>query len=141
MRILAGLSFLALVACSSVSEPNEWRRVIGVLNPSLSSIQAVHAPAEVTVNEPFTVTITTVGSSSCTRADGATSKVSGNTAEVTPYDRIAPRDRACTDDLHAFPRPVTLLFTSVGEGRILVVTRTFDDVLRTVELTIQVRAR
>jgi hypothetical protein len=135
------VALLALIGCSSSAEPNGWRRVIGVVQPFMSSIQAVIVPPAVSVNVPFAVTVNTVGSSSCTRPNGATLAVAGNTAVITPYDFVAPPGTACTEDLHAFPRSVNVTFTSVGVGRIQVKSRSFAGDTATFELELQVRGQ
>lgn len=117
------LAALLVCACSTFTGPPGWSRVIGTVNPALSSQQMVNLPTEARVNVPFTVTVTTLGSSSCTRADGADVVVSGRTATITPYDRVAPPDTPCTRDLRGFPHQVQLRFATAGEARINVIGR------------------
>src|SRR5688572_25596443 len=117
------LTALLVSACAPVTNPDGWRRVVGNVNPALSSIQMVNLPTEAAVNVPFTVTVTTLGSSSCTRADGTDVATNGLTATITPYDRVAPPDAPCTRDLRGFPHPVQLRFTTAGSARIIVIGR------------------
>jgi hypothetical protein len=141
MKRTALAAMILLAACSSNgTEPDEWRRVVGQIEPSLSSVQAVRVPAAAVVNVPFSITINTVGSSTCTRADGAAAAVAGQLALVTPYDRIAPDGTGCTRDLRAFPRDVSLRFSSPGEARIRVQARGLDHRTLIFEVLIPVRA-
>ena len=91
---------------------------MGALRPELSSIQMLEMPANATAGVSFEITVTTVGSSSCTRADGASVAVSGLVADVTPWDLVAPVGAVCTDDLAPFPRRVTLRFSGAGTATI-----------------------
>jgi hypothetical protein len=141
MRVYGSLILLLLLGCAAPSAPDGWQRVVGWSDPTLSSVQAIKFPAEVTVNQPFTVTIITRGSSSCTRGDGAQAVVSQTVATVTPYDFVAPPNTSCTRDLHSFPREVSVTFTSVGPARLRLNTRRPDGVTSTHEWAIQVHAR
>jgi hypothetical protein len=120
--VLAGL---LVCACSPFTnpDPDGWSRVIGTVNPALSSIQMVNLPTEARVNVPFTVTVMTLGSSSCTRADGTDVDTAGLRVTIIPYDRVAPPGTPCTRDLRAFPHEVQLRFATAGEARITVVGR------------------
>ena len=122
MRRIA-LAALFVCACSPFTDPPGWSRVIGTVNPALSSIQMVSVPPEATVSVPITVTVMTLGSSSCTRADGTDVSVNGLLATITPYDRVAPPGTACTRDLRGFPHQVQLRFATAGQARINVVGR------------------
>ncbi|GMV04502.1 MAG: hypothetical protein AMXMBFR53_07820 [Gemmatimonadota bacterium] len=108
-----------LAACSDPAAPGDgWAREPGRLMPELSSIQVLQMPTQARAGTAFEITVTTVGSSSCTRPDGATVSVSGLVADVTPWDRIAPEGTACTDDLHPFPRAATVRFDTPGSALI-----------------------
>ena len=135
----AALAALLVCACSPFTDPSGWSRVIGTVNPSLSSIQMVNLPTEASVNVPFTVTVTTLGSSSCTRADGTDVDANGLAVTITPYDRVAPPGTACTRDLRAFPHPVELRFASAGEARINVIGRDGNGSTVSYEVVIPVR--
>lgn len=108
-----------LSACSDPVAPgDDWVRQPGLLLPELSSAQMLQMPAQARAGVAFEITVTTLGSSSCTRPDGATVSVSGLVADVTPWDRIAPAGTACTDDLHPFPRTASVRFDSPGTALI-----------------------
>ena len=145
VRLRATILTAALVvtACTSGTEPDAdgWRRVIGQIEPQLSSIQAIRFPVEVIAGEPFTVTVTTLGSSSCTRPDGATLNPGTSLAVITPYDRIAPEGTPCTRDLRGFPRDVAVTLSRAGQATIRIVARGFDNAPLTYEAVVTVRAR
>jgi hypothetical protein len=130
---------LGLMACGAATDPNGWQRVVGWANPEMSSVQAIRFPAQVVANQAFDVTITTQGSSSCTRADGATAAVEQNVAVVTPYDLIAPANTPCTRDLRAFPRTVSVKLASSGPATIRLNTRSPDGTIKSFDFTVQVR--
>src|SRR5262245_37669849 len=139
MRAFAILALTTLAACSTPADPDDWERVVGWANPLMSSIQAIELPAQVVANQPFNVTIRTLGSSSCTRADGAEAAVDRSVALVTPYDRVAPPNTGCTRDMRAFPRTVSVTFASPGPATIRLNTRTPEGVTSSFEWNIDVR--
>lgn len=116
---------LALVAgCGSVLDPWRWERVVGVILVDDGFPSApLQVPASVRQGVPFTATVTTHGSGSCLRADGAEVVVTGLTARITPYDQRRTGNVACTDDLAPYPRTVTLRFDTAGEATIQVIGR------------------
>ena len=139
MRRINLIGWLVLAGCSSSTAPGGWQRVVGRMEPELSSIQAVIVPAEAVADAPFEIVVHTVGSSSCTRAAGALSSVAGNTALITPYDLVAPENTPCTRDLRAFPHSVTVVLKSAGEGLIRVQARGSGGRPITLDLSIPVR--
>lgn len=119
---------LAAAACGGGGDPLDsldgWKVVVGRISPSLSSVQAARAPATARVGVPFTVTVTTVGSGSCTRAAGArVSRVNARFVVVEPLDR--ERDGTCTDDLASYPRDVRVTFEEAGDAVVRVSGRAF----------------
>lgn len=114
LRALLVSSPLFLWACALSTDPG-WRKVVGLVDPGGAFHPALVAPDTVAAGAPFAVTVTTYGSSSCTRPSGAEVEVGGLTAEITPYDLQATRG-ACTDDLRAYARDVALRFTTPGEA-------------------------
>lgn len=118
MRIRLHVFPLALLAgCSGLLDPGGWDRVVGAISVTEPPIAL---PSSVRRGVPFAAIVTTSGSSSCIRPDGASVRIDGLTAEITPYDRRAPRTTACTADLHPFPRPVELRFDQAGVALIRV---------------------
>ncbi|MDQ3555469.1 MAG: hypothetical protein M3409_01650 [Gemmatimonadota bacterium] len=115
------LGLLVLAGCSSVLAPGGWERVVGVIDTgSAFSPAPIRLPDEVRKGVPFTATVVTYGSGSCTRADGADVKTAGLTADITPYDRERTGNVICTGDLRPYSRTVTLRFDAAGEALIRV---------------------
>ena len=139
-RIPALAPLLLLTACSGATglEPGS-RRVVGVIDVGSQSLRALAAPDTVAAGAPFVVTVTTFGSSSCTRADGAEVEVRGLVAEVVPYDREATGARVCTDDLRPFPRDVTVRFSAPGQATVRALGRGLGGGAAVVEARVVVR--
>lgn len=112
---VAGIALtLGLAACRSPAESG-WERRVGVLPVAFSSLQSVMVASPIRAGVPFAVTITTVGSSTCTRGDGVEVARSPGRLVLTPYDWVAPRGSSCTRDLQPFPRTVQLTLAQPGE--------------------------
>lgn len=125
-RLAFAACALMLMSCtSSATAPDDWRLLPGVVDPSLSSVQAVVSPAQVTVGSQFEVTVHTLGSSSCTRANGTRVETREQEVRITPLDWIAPPQSVCTDDLKAFPHVVTLRLHRVGDAVLRIEARDF----------------
>ena len=139
MRKLAALILFA--GCSSGTSTGEdgWTSGVGVISPELSSTQLLTMPAEVQAGVPFDVTVRTVGSSSCTRAAELRVSQSTSRLELTPYDEYAPRDRACTDDLHAFDHTARITIATPGTRTVRINGRKFNGAEITYETTLTVR--
>jgi hypothetical protein len=126
-RPAAVFAFLALIlglaagACGSPTEPNT-ERVIGRIDPSLSSRPVVAAPAEVRVGAAFTVTVTTVGFG-CTTAEGGRVDVRDDIARIVPYDRIPSEghDAFCPEVVTILPRDLRVTMPRAGAARLRVV--------------------
>ena len=129
-------------ACRSSSGP-DWERVVGVVPGTGSSGAALDAPPTAYAGDVVTVTVHTVGSSTCTRAAGAEVLYRGTVAEITPYDWTPPAGTGCTGDRAGFPRPVELRFPSMGSYTIRVSGRAESGELAAtiVEATIQITGR
>lgn len=112
---LAGLALLA--GCGSVIDPG-WQREVGMTGDA-GTPPPITLPASAKRGVAFDATVTTFGSGSCTRADGAEVSVRGLVAEITPYD-LVNHGGICTADLRAFPRTVSLRFDEAGEATVRV---------------------
>lgn len=112
--VAAGAAAAALAACGGPTAADA-PRVVGVISVALAPPRPLAVPDTVRAGVAFEVQVTTYGSGSCTRPDGAAVRVAGLVAEVTPYDRD-PTQAACTEDLRAYPRPATIRFDAVGQA-------------------------
>lgn len=124
-RLFYGLfGLLLFTGCASLLEPHRWERVVGVIDIGGEiSPSPIQVPDVVQKGVPFTATVVTYGSGTCTRGDGAEVQVTNLTAEITPYDLEARGEVICTDDLVPYPRTVTLRFDTVGEAVVRVLGR------------------
>ena len=138
-RTIAIALFFAACSRGPTTSADGWTKRVGVIGPELSSIQLLSMPAEVQANVPLDVTVRTLGSSSCTRAAELRTSQSSARLELTPYDEYAPRDRACTDDLHAFDHTARITIASPGTRTVRIIGRKFDGGEITYETTITVR--
>jgi hypothetical protein len=111
---------LPAVALAACSEP-DWTRVVGTLNSGTERTIIATAPAQVEAGEWFTLTVSTVGSSNCTRADGNDLTVSGSLARFVPYDEVPSDARPCFRDEAPFPHTDALSFQEPGTARIRIV--------------------
>ena len=117
LGLLLPLATVALAACG---EP-DWVRVIGTLNSGAERTIITTAPAQVVAGEQFTLSVSTVGSSNCTRADGNDLSVSGSVARFVPYDEMPSDGRACFRDEAPFPHSDVLRFQEPGTARVRIV--------------------
>jgi hypothetical protein len=124
--LVAGLS-----ACNGLLGEGE-HRVIGVIDEAGTSIDALVVPDTVRVGVPFTITVSTFGSS-CLRPDGVVARASGTVANVTPYDVTPPSATGCPADVRAFPRTVTLAFDTPGAATVQLHGRGYSTPMITVE--------
>jgi hypothetical protein len=121
------LALAALPACSSPTGDDEWERVVGTIVPMFSSVQSVFIPEGITAGRPFTVTVTTIGPSNCTRAAGGRVDVRGRIATVTPYDEVYTAEGfGCYRDIGHFPRGVSVTLPTAGDALIRIRGRSFD---------------
>lgn len=122
-RLLLVALLPLVAACASLLEPGqEWRRVVGITSISPHQPPPIRLPDTIRAGVPFTATVITWGSGSCTRPDGAEVRTSGLLVEVTPYDREATSG-VCTDDLRPYPREVSLRIDAAGEAVVRVIGR------------------
>lgn len=137
-RRLAVPALLLLAACEGLADPAA-RRVPGVIDTGGGGDRSLAVPDTVAAGAPFTATVTTFGSSSCTRPAGAELEVRGLVAEVVPYDRDATRAQVCTDDLRPFPRDVAVRFAAPGRATVRVRGRDLQGRPAVVEARVVVR--
>jgi hypothetical protein len=140
---LTSISLLVLAmlpACGGPgTTPPTTERVIGLIpTDRFPELTVLHAPPEVRANQPFTITVTTYRSSSCTVIDGAEVQVTGVVASITPYDRQPGGDVGCTADLAHHPRDVQVTLSSAGRATIRVIGQNFDGERTTNERVITV---
>ncbi len=126
------LAVSAAVLECTLPTRSEWLLVRGYIDPELGEVLVL--PDTVQVDRAFGAVVTTFGSSTCTRPNGATVTVTGHTAEIVPYDSVPAPDSQmlCTDDLRAFPRTVTLRFRASGVWTVRLLGRDDVSVNRTV---------
>jgi hypothetical protein len=138
VRLAARTAALAagVAACSEPLDEGE-HRVIGVIDASGTANDPLVVPATVRARVPFSITVSTFGSS-CLRPDGAAARVSGTKASVTPYDLMPPPDLFCPAILGVFPRAVTLTFDTPGVATVQLHGRGFSTPTITLEETIVV---
>jgi hypothetical protein len=86
-------------------------------------MSVIRAPNTVQAGQSFTVTVTTYGSSTCLKSDGADVQVRDFTAEVTPWDLDLWGATVCTADLASHPREVELAFDRPGQATIRVLAQ------------------
>lgn len=120
-RILhLALAVLVAAGCPALIGP-DWRAEVGTIRlGGPQPVPALVVRDTVDAGEAFTARVATFGSTGCIRPAGAEVEAEGNTAEITPYDMVAPEGTVCTRDLRAFPREVTLKFDAPGEAIIRV---------------------
>ncbi|HSM72920.1 MAG TPA: hypothetical protein VK851_15380 [Anaerolineales bacterium] len=147
LMVIIILVFVTLVACGQIGQsPAETNNQATQSNDSTETLQeytervvglipidrfpdlvVIDVPLEVQVNKPFTVSVTTYGSSSCTTVDGADVKITDNVAEITPYDRQPiGNDVECTADLALHPRDIIVTLSVPGRATIRVIGQNFD---------------
>ena len=130
--LAAGLALAAACRRADVTEvpndiPADWSRQPAAVDMARSSIQAIVTPQRVRAGASFAITINTLGSGSCTRADGDRVETRDLLAEVSPFNWEAPAGTACTRDLRLFPHEVTLRFDRAGYATIRVHARDARD--------------
>jgi hypothetical protein len=76
-----------LAACHDAGHPAK-QRVIGLIEPSRTTLPVILTPTEVRAGERFVVTVNTVGSSDCTTADGGDAKIAPDLIRLVPYDIV-----------------------------------------------------
>lgn len=134
-RLLVISSLIPILSCGSLSGP-EQRREIGTVFPEGPG-NVLTVPATASAGEPFTVTITTAGSSSCHVRSETEVEIEGDTAVITPYDTFELGN--CTADLEAFDHEVSVTFDDAGAATVIARVRQgspaeMTELVRTVEV-------
>ena len=140
-------TLVAAVWCVGCSSPTGGDSVIvpGVIAIGGGSMARVLvAPDTVADGVPFTVSVTTFGSGSCTRPSATLASMGPAFADLSVWD-LQLVGVGCTDDLRPFPRDISLKFTGVGvatirvRGRALVRTVAGQDSVVVIEKSVVVR--
>ena len=106
--------FLAVPACHRSPVDLGHGRRIGVIDAGGTLDRVVDAPASVSNNQSFTITISTFGGS-CVTAAGADVTITDLVATITPYDVVS--GGICLDYLKPYPRSVELRFNRTGTAK------------------------
>jgi len=114
VALLAPFLLWGGLACRSVVD-QERRRIVGVIESGDGLLPLPILPDTVQAGVPFTATVSTFGSP-CTRPDGTDVQTTGLVADLIPYDLLPPPETVCEASITAFPRSVTLIFTTQGAG-------------------------
>lgn len=140
-------TLVAAIGCVGCASPTESESVVvpGVIaTGSGFPVRVLAAPDTVTAGVPFTVTVTTFGSGSCTRPSPTLATVGPALADLSVWD-LQRVGVPCTDDLRSFPRDVSLTFTGTGvatirvRGRSLARTAAGQDSVVVIERPVVVR--
>jgi hypothetical protein len=130
------LAVLSIACHSSLIEPGPGR-VVGIIDAGQSFPQVIEAPAEASVGQSFSVTVSTFGNS-CVTAAGADVTIDGLVATITPYD-VVVTGVWCLDYLKGYPRVVQVSFGQAGAATIRVKGRSdYQPGLVTVERSLVV---
>lgn len=116
----------AVVVAGCALFPESEARVIGQILTDTNTLflRTIVAPDTVTRNTPFTVTINSFGSSSCTTPDGVTMSTDAATVvRIVPYDRVPRGQEVCTLDFSPRPHPVEIRLPAPGPATIRAVGR------------------
>jgi hypothetical protein len=108
---------LLLAACDGYAfawDSSTGTVVIGFVGNGTTVV--IEAADTVQAGVAFGVTVNTFGSSSCVRAERLDVTVDGAVARLTPYDRVAPSNVACTEDFGSHPHTGTVTFATPGDA-------------------------
>lgn len=126
-----------LQSCTSATAP-DWTRGLGLLLEGTPPMTSLIAPSAVHPGVSFAVTASSFGSGSCTEADGYQLDAGAARAEIRLYDKSAPPQSICTEDLRSFPRELLLRFEQPGTVEVVVIGRDYAGGPREVRQTITV---
>lgn len=122
--VLLGVA-LGTTACGSITGSLGWERVVGIIDiGSDAPLPTLELPETIRSGVPFTATVVTWGSGTCTRPAGAEVRHYEGGVEITPFDRWPVGEAVCTDDLRPYPRSVEIRIDGAGEAVVRVVGRT-----------------
>jgi hypothetical protein len=105
---------MGFVSACGMDEGRE--RVVGFIDTTAAA-GALVAPDTGHNGTPVLITVTTWGSM-CRTADGMSTRVSGLTADVTPYDLAPPPGISCLEGILRLPRTKSLAFATPGQATI-----------------------
>jgi hypothetical protein len=141
----AALIVSAVFAACSSPTGDDFVTVPGVIMSGGGlAARVIVAPDTVRAGEDFAATLSTFGSSSCTRPTATLAYAGSALIDLSLYD-LQRVSGPCTDDLQQFPRNVSLQFTSVGlatirvRGRALARAANGQDSLVVIEKVVVVR--
>lgn len=144
LRPSAALSlFLTLAGCHDATD-HEQQRVIGRIDPLHTVTPVIVAPEEVRVNASFIIVVHTVGSSDCTKPDGADVTQNGEVVRIVPFDiiPIPGHTDVCRSDYAFHEHRLRLTRQQAGAARLRVVgvsAASRTERLDSVELAVTVR--
>lgn len=107
------------VACHSSPIGPGAGRVVGIIDGGQSLPQVIDAPAQASLGQSFSVTVSTIGNS-CVRPAGADVTIDGLVATITPYDVEFVTGVTCLDIPKASPHVLQLSFGQAGTATIRV---------------------
>lgn len=119
MRRVLLAAALGLAACDGYAfawDGSTGTLVVGFVWDGGTGTVIIEAPDTVAAGRAFDVTVNTFGSSSCVRAERLDVEVTGSVARLTPYDRVAPSNVACTQDFGAHPHTAPVTFATAGSA-------------------------
>jgi hypothetical protein len=118
-KLWSAVLAVSLVLPGCQDPTGDFQTVVGTIDAGPPLADVIQGPATGSVGEPLVFTVSTFGNS-CISSQGAKVVVGGLQATVTPYDREYRGPRECLDYLKAYPRTVTVVFTSPGNATVRV---------------------
>lgn len=126
------------VSSLQITSSPAYKRVVGLIPiDTFSELMPIQIDGAIYANQPFTLTVVTYGSSSCTTPDGATVTITDTVVTITPYD-LLPIEVACSADFAEHPRAVKVTFPFSGQSTIRIQGQNFEEQIITFEQTVNV---